>query len=174
LEQPGLAWIDNFGRSYLSHVVGACRRAHEWGADADVRQAALCHSVYIDNRISPTPQNRAHLRERIGPRAEFLAYAFAALVFRDLETSLDAEPPFEFPDQIAGGTLRLTEAEFHDLCLLHLAEWTEKRDRCPEAAFDPQFYRRVAQRLGGRAAAEFARVDLQPSTAASARQRRAA
>lgn len=163
LEQPDLALIDNFDRSYLSHVVGACRRAHEWGADADVRQAALCHSVYIDNRIRPTAQNRARLSERIGERAEQLVYAFAAVVFRHLEQSLDAQPPFEFPDQIAGGTLRLTAGEFHDLCLIHLAEWTEKRDRCPDAVFDPQFYRRVAQYLGGRAAAEFARMDLPPA-----------
>jgi hypothetical protein len=159
LDQPGLALIDNFARSYLSHAVGACRRAHELGADADVRQAALCHSVYIDNRITPTQENRARLRECIGTRAERLVYAFSAVVFVHLEQCLDAQPPFEFPDQIVGGTLRLTPAEFHDLCLIHLAEWTEKRDRCPDAAFDPQFYRRVAQRLGGRAA-ELAGLDL--------------
>ncbi len=156
MDQPGLALIDNFGRSYLSHAVGAGRRAHEWGADADVRKAALCHSVYIDRRISPTPENRAILRERIGERAERLAYAFCAVVFVHLEPALDRQPPFEFPDQIAGGTLRLNAADFDDLCLIHLAEWTEKRNRCPDAALDPAFYRRIAQRLGGRAAATFA------------------
>jgi hypothetical protein len=162
-QQNQLALIDNFGRSYLSHVIGACRRAHDWGADTDVRQAALCHSMYIDNRITPTPQNRARLRECIGTRAERLVYAFAAVVFRHLELTLDAQHPYELADQVAGGTLRLTTGEIHDLCLIHLAEWTEKRDRCPDAVFDPQFYRRVAHYLGGRAAADFLAVDSQPA-----------
>jgi hypothetical protein len=133
----------------------------------------LCHSVYIDNRISPTPANRALLRERIGERAERLVYAFSAVVFVHLERLLDSQLPFDFPDQFAGGTLRLNVADFDDLCLIHLAEWTEKRNRCPEASLDPAFYRRIAQRLGGRAAATFAAAQSHPL--ADARwQRRAA
>lgn len=164
IEDSGVALIDNFGRSFLSHVVGSSQRAHEWGADADVRKAAVCHSLYIDNRITPTAENRANLREHIGERAERLAYAFCAVVFVHLEQALNAEPPFDFPDQLAGGTLRITAADFEALCLIHLAEWTEKRVRCPEEALKPALYRRMADRLGGRAAADFGSLETQPLT----------
>ena len=160
--ETDISLIDNFGRSYLSHVVGSSRRAHEFGGDAEVRKAAVCHSTYIDNRISPTEENRALMRSYIGERAERLAYAFCAVVFLHLEESLDRHGPLEFPDQLAGGKLRISADDFEDLCLIHLAEWTEKRARCPEAALDPAFYRRLAARIGGRAAEVFEAAGLSP------------
>jgi hypothetical protein len=172
-DESGLELIDNFGHSYLSHVVGTCRRAREWGADGDVRKGALCHSLYVDKRIPASREHRALIRQLIGERAERLAYAFCAVAFVDVEPQVDSQPPFEFPDQLAGGTLRLTEAEFHDLCLIHLAEWTEKRNRCPEGALDPGIYRRIAERLGGRAATAFA-AGQSCGSAGVERQRRAA
>jgi glycosyltransferase involved in cell wall biosynthesis/uncharacterized coiled-coil protein SlyX len=173
MDDARLGLINNFGRTYLSHVVGTCRKLHSWSADVDLRKAALFHSLYIDRRINPTPEQRARIRTLIGDRAERLAYAFCAVVFVHLEPVLNTQPPFEFPDQIAGGTLRLNVADFDDLCQIHLAEWTEKRNRCPEASLEPAFYRRIAQRLGGLAAAEFAATE-QRRLVVAREQRRAA
>ena len=173
LDEAGLGLINNFGRTYLSHVVGACCRPKEWGADLDLRKAALFHSLYIDRRINPTPEHRARIRALIGDRAERLAYAFCAVVFVHIEPALNTQPPFEFPDQIAGGTLCLSAADVDDLCLIHLAEWTEKRNRCPQASLEPAFYRRIAGRLGGPAAETFAATE-QAQPAAVGQQRRAA
>jgi glycosyltransferase involved in cell wall biosynthesis len=154
-DEAGLGLISCFGRTYLSHVAGTSRILHGWGVDIDVRKAALFHSLYVDRRIKATPEQRAKIRALVGERAERLAYELCAVALVHIEPVLNAQPPFEFPDQIAGGTLCLSAADLDDLCRIHLAEWTEKRERCPEASLEPGFYRRIAQRLGGPAAEAF-------------------
>ncbi len=147
LDETRLGLISNFGRSYLSHVVGAYRQLRDWNADADVSRAGLFHSIYIDSRVEPDLLHRERVRQVIGERSERLAYAFCATSFAYIEQVLHGSAAIELPDRLANGTLRLSRTDFDDLCLIHLAEWTEKAPRCPEAQLNPAFYRRIAEYL---------------------------
>jgi hypothetical protein len=166
LDEAKIGLIEVFGRSFLSHVVGTWRLLRNMKADADVARAGLFHSIYIDHRVTPDALRRQRVRQVIGERSERLVYAFCAINAVHIERALESAAPLELPDRLASATLRLSRADFDDVCLIHLAEWTEKAPRCPEARLNPAFYRRIAESLArsGRIPGEHPRATCNPAS----------
>jgi glycosyltransferase involved in cell wall biosynthesis len=166
LDEAKIGLVDIFGNSFLSHVVGTWRLLRNMNADVAVARAGLFHSIYIDNRVTPDALRRLRVRQVIGERSERLVYAFCAINGVHIERALDDAAPIELPDRFAIATLRLSRADFDDVCLIHLAEWTEKAPRCPEARLNPGFYRRIAEYLArsGRIPGEHPRATCNPAS----------
>lgn len=65
---------------FLSHLVGTQRVLREWGADAELCDAGLFHSVYGTEYFdAATDAGRTEVREIIGIRAERLAWLWCTI-----------------------------------------------------------------------------------------------
>ena len=66
--------------------------------------------------------------------------------------------PRRFRDRITGEEVELSEADFEDLCRIHLYDWHEQVGRSRYWEYRRDGYRRLAERLGERARQDYARV----------------
>ena len=88
--------------------------------------------------------------------------------------SLDREvergtPPFRIKDRLTGNEVELNEADFDDLCRVHLYDLLEQITRLGEWDYRRLGYRRMAERLGSVAVQAYDRVfALEPAVEKSA------
>jgi hypothetical protein len=61
-------------------------------------------------------------------------------------------------DRLTGEEVELSEADFEDLCRIHLYDWLEQVGRSRKWDYRRDGYRRLAERLGERARQDYARV----------------
>lgn len=127
------------GGTLLGHLGRVQGMLAEWGADADVRAAGLCHAAYGTDGFAHgllAVADRATLVALIGERAEALVYLYASCDRGAVYPRVDGTKEFAFRDRFTGRELStpvdqlraffdITAANELDV-LAHNAELTER------------------------------------------------
>ena len=97
-------------------------------------------------------------------RAEYLAYLNCAMDRPSFDRAVEEKvEPYRFIDRISGLEVQLGQEDFDDLCRVHFYDWLEQVPRSQEWDYRRAAYRRMAERLGTTAEANFERVYSQES-----------
>jgi len=147
---------------YLAHAIGVYNDLKSWGCDEEICRAGLFHSIYGTEgfqRFALPLERRGEVRERIGERAERLAYWNCAMDRASLDAAAEqTTPPYKIRDRLTGAVVELSERELDDLCTVHLCDWLEQCPRSHNWDYRPEAYGNLAQRLGGVALENYRRV----------------
>lgn len=104
-------------------------------------------------------ERRDEVRALIGERAERLAYLFCAVVYDSLDQAIErGTAPYRMTDRFRGEPIEMSAEDFEDLPRIQLVDRLEQIPRSKEWDFRREAYRRMAERLGPRAVAEYERV----------------
>jgi hypothetical protein len=170
----GIEQVPHTHKSYLAHLIAVYRDLESIGCPEDVCRAGMFHSIYGTEKFQGFTlplERRGEVRALIGDRAERLAYLNCAMDRGSFDHALDrAAEPYPITDRITGQEIALSRHDFDDLCRVHLLDWLEQVPRSQEWDYRRAGYQRMAQRLGGPAAASYQRVfgredmeaDIQP------------
>lgn len=147
---------------YLAHAIGVHNDLKSWGCDEEVCRGGMFHSIYgtegFQRFVLPLEQ-RGEVRERIGQRAERLAYWNCAMDRASFDAAVErAMPPYRFRDRLADCQVELSEQDFDDLCTIHLCDWIEQVPRSKRWDYRTDAYGRLADRLGGVAEENYRRI----------------
>jgi hypothetical protein len=159
----GIETVPHTQKNYLAHLIAVYRVMHDAGCDEELCRAGMFHSIYGTERFQgfKLPLDaRADLRQRIGERAERLAYLNCAMDRASFDEALSQPGSTRrFRDRITGDMIELDEADFDDLCRVHLFDWLEQ---APRSRFGWDYrrdaYRQMAERCGPAARALHAKV----------------
>lgn len=159
----GIEAVPHTGKTYLAHLVNVYRLMESRGCDAELCRAGMFHSIYGTEAFQGFKidlEHRAELRALLGERAERLAYLNCAMDRASFDRAVQADAePHRFTDRITGADVELPRADFDDLCRVHLYDWLEQVARSRFGwGYRRAAYRRMAERLGGAAAAAYAQV----------------
>jgi hypothetical protein len=158
----GVEKIAHTNKSYLAHLIGVYRFMEERGCTEEVCRAGMFHSIYGTERFQGFKlplERRAEMKNLIGERAERLAYLNCAVNRDSFDRALEqAEAPYRIVDRLTGEEVRLSQADFDDLCRVHLYDWLEQAPRSQKWDYRRQAYRRMAERLGPTAKSAYDRV----------------
>jgi hypothetical protein len=157
----GVDGVPHTKKSYLAHLVGVYRYLESQGCAEDVCRAGMFHSIYgteLFQGFTLPLERRPDVRALIGERAERLAYLNCAMDRASFDRALDQEGPFRIIDRLTGREVELSQDDFDDLCRVHLYDWLEQAPRSDMPNYRRVAYRRMAERLGKKAQAEFDRV----------------
>src|SRR6185312_7855292 len=125
----GIEQVPHTGKSYLAHLIAVYRILESQGYSEDVCRAGMFHSIYGTEKFQGFTlpvDRRAEVRALIGDRAERLAYLNCAMDRASFDRAVEqATAPRTFTDRITGEVVSLTEADFDDLCRVHLLDWLE-------------------------------------------------
>jgi hypothetical protein len=115
--------------------------------------AGLFHSIYgteLFQGFTLPLEKRGEVRELIGERAERLAWLNCAIDRRHFDREvLKPKGPYEILDRFSGNIVPVSDADFHDLCVIHLCDWLEQVARSGHWDYRRTGYRQLAERLGG-------------------------
>jgi hypothetical protein len=158
----GTEQVGHSGKNYLAHLIGVYRYMEERGCPEELCRAGMFHSIYgteLFQRFALPLEQRPEVRALIGERAERLAYLNCAMdrATFDAAAARDAGP-YRFRDRISGAEVELSDADFDDLCRIHLYDWLEQVPRSKWWEYRRAGYRRLAERLGGTAREWYDRV----------------
>jgi hypothetical protein len=152
LVDVGVNQVPHTHKSYLAHLIAVYRWLEAQGCPEDVCRAGMFHSIYGTEKFQGFTlplEKRSEIRDLIGERAERLAYLNCALDRSSLDRILDqATEPYRITDRITGKEIGLSQADFDDLCRVHLFDWLEQVPRSKEWGYRSEAYRRLAVRLG--------------------------
>jgi Domain of unknown function (DUF6817) len=158
----GADQIEHTESVYLAHAIGVYNDLRSWGSDEEVCRAGLFHSIYGTEgfqRFTLPLERRDEVRALTSERAERLAYLNCAMDRASFDAAVErAAPPYRFRDRLADQGVELSEADFDDLCTIHLCDWCEQVPRSKRYSYRTDAYGRLAQRLGGVALASYRRV----------------
>ncbi len=158
----GADQIEHTGKGYLPHAIGVHNDLRSWGCDEDVCRAGMFHSIYgteFFQRFALPVERRGEVREKIGERAERLAYWNCAMDRASFDLAvLQTEAPYRFRDRLADEMVELDEQDFTDLCTIHLCDWLEQVERGGHWDYRAEAYRQLAQRLAGVAMQNYRQV----------------
>jgi hypothetical protein len=147
---------------YLAHAIGVHNDLKVWGCDEEICRAGLFHSIYGTEgfqRFKLPLERRHEVRERIGERAEMLAYLNCAMDRASFDAAVErGTPPYRFRDRLADAEVELSERDFDALCTIHLCDLIEQVPRSKRYDYRADAYERMARRLGGIALASYRRV----------------
>jgi hypothetical protein len=162
LVQLGIGDVPHTQKSYLAHLTNVYRFMKDLGCPEELCQAGLFHSVYGTQRFQgfTLPLDRRHeVRELIGERAERLAYLNCVMDRSTIDREVErGTAPYRITDRIAGAEVELSQADFDDLCRVHLYDLLEQIERLGEWDYRRAGYRRMAERLGPIAIEAYDRV----------------
>jgi hypothetical protein len=163
LLQEGLADMSHTGKTYVGHLLAVHRLLEECGFPPEVCRAGMFHSIYGTEefqRFQLSLERRSELRELIGERAERLAYLNCAMDRASFDAALALPgPPYPMRDRLTGEVHMLGASDFDDLCRVHLYDWLEQVPRSRRGyGYRRTGYRRIAERLGVAAVADYDRV----------------
>jgi hypothetical protein len=166
----GIERIPHTTKSYLGHLIAVYRDLKVQGYTEDVCRAGMFHSIYGTEKfqgfILPLDR-RDEVRTLIGARAEHLAYLNCAMDRPSFDKAVEKEgDSYAFSDRISADRVLLGQQDFDDLCAVHFYDWLEQVARSGEWDYRRSAYRRIADRLGPAAVANFERVYAQESTGA--------
>lgn len=154
--------ISHTGKNYFSHLVNVYRDLKEWGCDEDLCCAGMFHSIYGTQqfqRFKLPLESRPQIRAMIGERAERLAYLNCAMFRPSLDAAVEkGTGPYRITDRLTNEEVELSQADFDDLCRVHLGDWLEQAPRSNNWNNRRTAYRKMAERLGGAALAAYDRV----------------
>ena len=152
LERLGMQEIRHTEKSYLDHLVAVYKGLETWGCAQEVCAAGMFHSIYgteMFRGFTLPLERRVEVARLTGERAERLAYANCAMDRRSFDQAvLQKGGPYRFRDRMSGGTIELSEADFEDLCRIHLCDWLEQVPRSRKWKYRREAYRCLAARLG--------------------------
>jgi hypothetical protein len=141
--------------TYLKHLISVYHFMRQQGCTEEVCRAGLFHSIYgteLFQGFKLPLDRRGELRELIGQRAEQLAYWNCAMDRTSFDRALDQTiGPYCFVDRITGQSVELDGRDYDDLCRVHLYDFLEQVPRSQWWDYRRDSYRRMANRLGGRA-----------------------
>jgi hypothetical protein len=121
LRDLGADRVRHSQRTLLDHLVGTAVLLERWGADDDVCKAGLFHSIYgteYFHRQVVSFDDRLKIRERVGERAERLAYIFCRFDRRSIYSAIAKGEPFAVDLLDGAGLLAITKRELVDLVWL--------------------------------------------------------
>jgi len=123
------------------------------GCSDEICAAGMFHSIYGTEQFQGFKlevAEREKVRDLIGERAERFAYLNCAMdrEFFDQNLNKDQEP-YPVRDRLRQEVIALTQADFDDLCRVHLYDWLEQAPRSRLGwNYRRAAYRRMAERLG--------------------------
>ncbi|MCI0377833.1 MAG: hypothetical protein L0215_09515 [Gemmataceae bacterium] len=166
LIETGIEQVPHTGKTYLAHLIGVYRFMERAGCTAELCRAGMFHSIYGTEQFQGFKlplESRSALAQRIGARAERLAYLNCAMDRASLDRALEDDgESYPIRDRLTGEEVTLTRADFEDLCRVHLFDWLEQAPRSRLGwEYRRSAYRRMAQRLGPAAAAAYEQVFAQ-------------
>jgi Domain of unknown function (DUF6817) len=169
----GINDVPHTQKTYMAHLTSVYRYMKTLGCTEELCQAGLFHSVYGTERFQGFTlplERRGEVRDLIGERAERLAYLNCAMDRASLDREVErGTPPFRIKDRLTGKEVELNEADFDDLCRVHLYDLLEQITRLGEWDYRRLGYRRMAERLGPVAVQAYDRVfALEPAAEKSA------
>jgi hypothetical protein len=153
----GVDKVDHTEKTYLGHLVNVYRLMEAEGCYEEICRAGMFHSIYGTERFQGFKlplESRPDVRNLIGVRAEKLAYLNCAMDRATFDAALDqAGAPYHFRDRISGEAIELGQADFDDLCRVHLYDWLEQAPRSRYGwGYRRSAYRKMAERVGATAA----------------------
>ncbi|HKI32290.1 MAG TPA: hypothetical protein VKA46_10515 [Gemmataceae bacterium] len=158
----GIAQVAHTEKSYLAHLVGLYRLMEVRGCTEELCRAGMFHSIYGTEKFQGFKlplDRRPEVRALIGERAERLAYLNCAMDRASFDRAVEqTEGPYPILDRLSGEEVLLSRQDFDDLCRIHLYDWLEQVPRSREWDYRRSAYRHMAERLGGPAVEEYARV----------------
>ena len=158
----GAAGVEHTDGSYLGHCAAVYRDMKRWGFDEDLARAGLFHSIYgtgIFQRFTLALERRDEVRALVGERIERLAYLNCAILYDSFDGEvMRGTRPFRMTDRFTQEPVDLTPEEFDDLVRIQLVDRLEQVPRSRAFEFRRDAYRRMAERLGPEAIAEYERV----------------
>src|SRR5689334_9087491 len=107
LRDRGADRMPHPGGTLYEHVVRVAGLLAEWGADADLQAAGLCHACYGTDGFAPSllrPDEREILAGLIGDRAEALVYLYGSCDRTAVYPQLGRPGPVPFLDRFTGRT----------------------------------------------------------------------
>ncbi|MFJ2888225.1 DUF6817 domain-containing protein [Streptomyces sp. NPDC087305] len=108
LRDRGADAMPHPGGTLLTHLGRVQGLLAEWGADAAVQTAGLCHATYGTDGFAPNllpVADRATLIALIGERAEALVYLYASCDRGAVYPRVDGTTEFAFRDRFTGREL---------------------------------------------------------------------
>jgi len=170
LKQIGIEDLVHTGqKSYIGHNFSVRNDLEKWGCEEWLCLAGIFHSIYGTERFQRFQlpwEQRPEVRELIGERAEEMAW-WNCIMDRptfDAAVGKQTVEPYTFLNRLTSETIELTEAEFNDLCTLHLCDWLEQVGRSADWGYRREAYRGMAERLGGIALESYDKVFANEST----------
>jgi hypothetical protein len=158
----GIDQVPHTQKSYLAHLIAVFRDLESLGCAQDVCRAGMFHSIYGTEKFQGFTlplDRRDELRALIGVRAEYLAYLNCAMDRASFDRALEQKvEPLPIIDRITGQEVQLAQADFDDLCRVHLVDWLEQVPRSQEWDYRRSAYRRMAERLGKQAEESYERI----------------
>ena len=160
LLEAGIGDVSHTGKTYMGHLLALHRLLEERGCPPDVCRAGMFHSIYgteVFQGFKLPVERRPDLRALIGERAERLAYLNCAMDRDSFDKAIHlAAPPYPVRDRLTGLGVELDQADFDDLCRIHLYDWLEQAPRSQRGyGYRRAAYRRMAERLGPAAVADY-------------------
>jgi hypothetical protein len=133
------------------------------GCTEELCAAGMFHSIYGTQQFQGFKlelDQRPLVRDMIGARAEKLAYLNCAMQRETFDAAAEGNgETYHFTDRITKEPVELSRADFDDLCRVHLFDWLEQIPRSQYGwGYRRAAYRRMAERLGGKALAAYGRV----------------
>lgn len=140
--------------NFLAHLIGVYRYMEERGCRVELCRAGMFHSIYgteLFQGFKLPVERRPEVRELIGEWAERLAYLNCAMDRASFDQAVErGVEPYRFRDRLTGEEVTLSQADFDDLCRIHLYDWLEQVPRSHRGwDYRRQAYRNIALRLGG-------------------------
>ena len=158
----GIDQVPHTHKSYLAHLIAVFRDLEAQGCPQDVCRAGMFHSIYGTEKFQGFTlplERRGEVCALIGDRAEFLAYVNCAMDRASFDRAVEQrEGPYPIVDRISGHEVSLSQHDFDDLCWVHLIDWLEQVPRSQEWDYRRAAYRKMAERIGKPAEADFDRV----------------
>jgi hypothetical protein len=153
LVELGADGVSHTNKNYLAHVIGVYRLMDAEGCSEELCRAGMFHSIYgteLFQRFALPLDRRPEVRALIGERAEWLAYLNCAMDRASFDRAVEqSEGPYCFRDRFTGQEVELKQADFDDLCRIHLYDWLEQVPRSKWWDYRREAYRQTAARLGG-------------------------
>lgn len=169
----GIEKVPHSGKNYLAHLIGVYKFMEKLACSEEMCRAGMFHSIYGTEKFQGFKlelEQRAIVRDLIGERAEKLGYLNCAMDRETFDAALDQPgPEHRFRDRITGAEVVLSQADFDDLCRVHLYDWLEQVPRSRFGwSYRRRAYRRMAERIGPVAEEAYATVFAQePAQAAT-------
>jgi len=172
LVELGIERVPHTEKTYLGHLINVYRLMESRGCTQELCRAGMFHSIYGTQQFQGFKlplDKRLEVRTLIGERAERLGYLNCAMDRPSFDEALvrDQEP-YRFTDRITSEEVALDRTDFEDLCRVHLYDWLEQIPRSRYGwGHRRAAYRRMAERLGGKALETYEEVFANEPTEAA-------
>jgi hypothetical protein len=163
LVEAQIGEVEHTGKTYLGHLIAVYQLLERCNFSADVCRAGMFHSIYgteLFQGFKLPLERRPKIQELIGERAERLAYLNCAMGRSSFDAALAlSSPPYPMRDRLTDEVVPLDRDDFDDLCRVHLYDWLEQVSRSRHGyGYRKSAYRRMAERLGPNALADYERI----------------